>query len=58
MSPKNKSFNLLHLVLSIFEKAKEIEAEAVERQKKAEKLSAENRKEIRNRQKEFKRKWQ
>ena len=58
MSKRNKPFNLRQLILSNFEKAKEIEAEAAERSKEAQKFSDENRKEICKRQEEFKRKWQ
>lgn len=58
MSKRNKIFNLHQLILSNFEKAKEIEAEAIERSKQAQKFSNENRKEIQKRQEEFKRKWQ
>ncbi len=58
MLKKNSQLNLRHLILSNFEKAEEIECEAAEKIKKAEQRSAENRKEISNRQKEFKRKWQ
>ncbi len=58
MSKKNKTFNLRQLIFSNFEKAKEIEAEATERSKQAEKFSKENRKELHRRQEEFKRKWQ
>lgn len=58
MSRRNKPFNLRQLILSNFEKAKEIEAEAAERSKQAQKFSEENLKEIRKRQKEFKHKWQ
>lgn len=58
MSKKNKPFNIRHLILTNFERAKEIESETNERIKIAERLSSENRKEIRNRQEEFKRKWQ
>lgn len=58
MFKKDNPLNLHHLIRSNFEKAKEIEAEAAERSKKAEKRSIENRKEIINRQEEFRRKWQ
>lgn len=58
MSRRNKPFNLRQLILSNFEKAKEIEAEAAERSKQAQKFSEENLKEIRKRQEEFKHKWQ
>lgn len=58
MSQKNNSLNLYDLILSNFEKAKKIDAEASERSKKAENRSIENRKAISKRQEEFRRKWQ
>lgn len=58
MSKGNKAFNLYQLILSNFEKAKEIEAETAERAKQSQTFSDENHKEIQRRQEEFKRKWQ
>lgn len=58
MERKNEIFKLYQLILSNFEKAKEIETEANERNKQAQKFSVQNRKEIQRRQEEFKRKWQ
>lgn len=58
MSNKNNSFNLAQLIISIFKKAEEAESKAEEEFKKAEIFSAKNRKEISERQEEFKRKWQ
>lgn len=58
MGRKNEAFKLYQLILSNFEKAREIETEANERSKQAQKFSDKNRKEIQKRQEEFKRKWQ
>lgn len=58
MERKNEIFKLYQLILSNFEKAKEIETEANERNKQAQQFSDKNRKEIQKRQEEFKRKWQ
>lgn len=58
MSNKNNIFNLGQLIISIFKKAQEAENKIEEQHKKAEVFSAENRKEIKKREEEFKRKWQ
>lgn len=50
-------FNLYRFILSNFKRAHDIEAESNERSQKAEIFSTENRKEISNRQNNFKRKW-
>lgn len=55
---KNNSLDLYNFILSNFEKAKKIDAEASERSKKANNRSIENRQELSKRQEEFRRKWQ
>ena len=57
MSNKNNTFNLGQLIISIFKKARQAEYKTEQQHKKAEFFSAENRKEINERQEEFKRKW-